>query len=170
LVDACVIADPVLSDAGSAINAFSLLPGAPYDDNRSMPLWSNSLEKLSARLSRALCWCRDASISVPAAERLIPASVQQTFTVTGRPATIQVSADSGTKCTGILFVVRDAALQRGRGASHLIFVRVGTFDDPNLATPAMTIWTSSAPRWACIDTELPQVVKTAAAGGVMSDA
>jgi hypothetical protein len=48
LVDACVIADPVLSDGESAINAFSLLPGAPYDDNRSMPLWGNSLEKLSA--------------------------------------------------------------------------------------------------------------------------
>jgi hypothetical protein len=47
-VDACVIADPMLSDAGSAINAFSLYPGAPYDDNRSMPMWGNSLEKLSA--------------------------------------------------------------------------------------------------------------------------
>jgi len=36
------------------------------------------------------------------------------------------------------------------GTTHfLIFVRVGTFDDPNLASPAMTIWTSSAPRWAC---------------------
>ena len=42
---------------------------------------------------------------------------------------------------------------------HLIFVRVGTFDDPNLANPAMTIWTSSAPRWACINAELPQVLK-----------
>jgi hypothetical protein len=41
----------------------------------------------------------------------------------------------------------------------LIFVRVGTFDDPDLANPAMTIWTSSAPRWACIDAELPRVVK-----------
>jgi hypothetical protein len=40
---------------------------------------------------------------------------------------------------------------------HLIFVRVGTFDDPNLANPAMTIWPSSSPRWACIDAELPQV-------------
>jgi len=53
---------------------------------------------------------------------------------------------------------------------HLIFVRVGTFDDPNLATPAMTIWTSSAPRWACIDTELPPSGETTAASGVMSDA
>ena len=42
---------------------------------------------------------------------------------------------------------------------HLIFVRVGTFDDPNLAEPAMTIWTSSAPHWAQIDAALPQVEK-----------
>jgi hypothetical protein len=41
----------------------------------------------------------------------------------------------------------------------LIFVRVGTFDDPNLANPAMTIWTSSAPGWACIDEKLPRVEK-----------
>jgi hypothetical protein len=39
---------------------------------------------------------------------------------------------------------------------HLIFVRVGSFDDPNKANPAMTIWTSSAPHWACIDPELPR--------------
>jgi hypothetical protein len=42
---------------------------------------------------------------------------------------------------------------------HLIFVRVGTFDDPGAAQPAMTIWTSSAPPWACFDAELPQVEK-----------
>jgi hypothetical protein len=43
----------------------------------------------------------------------------------------------------------------------LIFVRAGTFDDPNLANPAMTIWTSSAPRWACIDAALPRAEKQA---------
>jgi len=42
---------------------------------------------------------------------------------------------------------------------HLIFVRVGTFEDPNLANPAVTIWTSCAPRWASISPELPQVEK-----------
>jgi hypothetical protein len=41
----------------------------------------------------------------------------------------------------------------------LIFVRVGTFDDPNLVSPEMTIWTSSAPSWACIDAALPRVGK-----------
>jgi hypothetical protein len=40
---------------------------------------------------------------------------------------------------------------------HLVFVRTGTLDDPNLAEPAMTIWTSAAPQWACFDPALPQV-------------
>jgi hypothetical protein len=42
---------------------------------------------------------------------------------------------------------------------HLIFVRAGTLDDPEIAKPAMTIWTSEAPTWACIDPVLPKVEK-----------
>jgi len=38
---------------------------------------------------------------------------------------------------------------------HLLFVRAGTLDDPEIAKPAMTIWTSAAPSWACIDARLP---------------
>jgi hypothetical protein len=39
----------------------------------------------------------------------------------------------------------------------LIFVRAGTLDDPNLAAPTATIWTRSAPEWACFDPALPEV-------------
>jgi len=38
---------------------------------------------------------------------------------------------------------------------HLIFVRAGTVDDPAIVQPAATIWTSSAPAWACINQQLP---------------
>lgn len=40
---------------------------------------------------------------------------------------------------------------------HLIFLRIGTLDDPNLMGPQQTIWTSQAPDWACISTEIPSV-------------
>ena len=40
---------------------------------------------------------------------------------------------------------------------HLVFVRAGTLDDPEIARPATTIWTSQAPSWACIDEALPRV-------------
>jgi len=39
---------------------------------------------------------------------------------------------------------------------HLISVRVGALDDPNLVTPGAIIWTGSAPAWACFDPKLPQ--------------
>jgi hypothetical protein len=40
---------------------------------------------------------------------------------------------------------------------HLIFVRAGTLDDPEIAKPAATIWTSQAPSWACINEKIPKV-------------
>lgn len=39
---------------------------------------------------------------------------------------------------------------------HLIFIRVGTLDDPATAAPQATIWTKMAPAWACINETLPQ--------------
>jgi hypothetical protein len=38
-----------------------------------------------------------------------------------------------------------------------VFVRAGTLDDPDLSRPSVTIWTRSAPKWACFDPNLPQV-------------
>jgi len=40
---------------------------------------------------------------------------------------------------------------------HLRFVRVGTLDDRELARPSVTIWTSRAPSWACIDGHIPSL-------------
>jgi hypothetical protein len=42
---------------------------------------------------------------------------------------------------------------------HLIFVRAGSLDSPEIARPAMTIWTSQAPTWACFDPALPTVAE-----------
>jgi hypothetical protein len=39
---------------------------------------------------------------------------------------------------------------------HVIIARAGTLDDPNRIAPSMTIWTGSAPTWACFDSSLPQ--------------
>jgi hypothetical protein len=38
---------------------------------------------------------------------------------------------------------------------HLIILRAGTLDDPEVAKPSMTIWTDSAPSWACLNEALP---------------
>ena len=40
---------------------------------------------------------------------------------------------------------------------HLVFVRVGTLDNPEIAKPSEAIWVSSAPSWAAIDPNLRQI-------------
>jgi hypothetical protein len=40
---------------------------------------------------------------------------------------------------------------------HLIFIRAGALDDPNLMAPQQTIWTDEAPDWACFDPDVPRV-------------
>jgi hypothetical protein len=39
---------------------------------------------------------------------------------------------------------------------HLLAVRGGTLDNPELARPEITIWTKSAPSWAVFDPDIPQ--------------
>ncbi len=48
-------------------------------------------------------------------------------------------------------------LSEAEARPHLIFVRAGTLDDPEIARPGATIWTSSAPSWACFDPAIPRV-------------
>jgi hypothetical protein len=40
---------------------------------------------------------------------------------------------------------------------HSIFVGVGALDDPEIVKPVATIWTASAPSWACIDRDPPRI-------------
>jgi len=80
------------------------------------------------------------------------------FSIAGTAADYFIVSDSGNRmrrrfcpaCGTPLFSEAEAR-------PHLIFVRVGTFDDPGLARPALTMWTASAPNWACFDSVLPRV-------------
>jgi hypothetical protein len=50
-------------------------------------------------------------------------------------------------------------LSAAESRPHLVFVRAGTLDDPEVAKPVATIWVSQAPSWACIDERLPKIEK-----------
>ena len=105
-----------------------------------------------------VCWCRECQYIGAGSGTVNACFRTATFTVTGKTNDYRSVADSGSQmhrrfcpsCGTPLF-------SEAETRPHLIFVRVGTFNDPNLADPAMTIWTSSAPHWAQIDTALPQV-------------
>ena len=105
-----------------------------------------------------VCWCRDCQYLGAGSGTVNACFRTATFSVTGETTDFVSNADSGSRmhrrfcpaCGTPLFSEAEAR-------PHLVFVRTGTFDDPNLAEPAMTIWTASAPQWAAIDPDLPHV-------------
>jgi hypothetical protein len=115
-------------------------------------------ESAEAPIVARVCWCRDCQYLGAGSGTVNACFRTATFTVTGKTGDYASTAASGNRmhrrfcpaCGTSLFSEAEAR-------PHLIFVRAGTFDDPNLVQPAMTIWTSSAPRWACFDADLPQV-------------
>ncbi len=76
---------------------------------------------------------------------------------TGERAVFTSQADSGAtmhrtfcpKCGTPVF-------SEAEPRPDFIIVRVGTLDDPEIGKPVGTIWTKSAPSWACIDEGLPK--------------
>ncbi len=105
-----------------------------------------------------VCWCR-ACQYVAAGNATVNVFFRtESFSTHGETGDYRSVADSGNiihrqfcrQCGTPLFTSAEAR-------PHVIGVRAGTLDDPNLVQPAMTIWTSSAPRWACIAESIPRV-------------
>src|SRR5215510_7300742 len=117
-------------------------------------------ESLELPIVTRVCWCRDCQYLGAGSGTVNACFRTATFKVAGDTSDLSSVADSGNrvhrrfcpKCGTPLFSEAEAR-------PHLIFVRVGTFDDPNLAKPAMSIWAASAPSWACMNEGLPKVEK-----------
>lgn len=111
-----------------------------------------------APLAVRQCWCRDCQFVGAGSGTVNAVFMKDALTVTGPMTEFVKVADSGAvmhrrfcaRCGTPLFSEAEPRPQ------HIV-VRVGTLDDPNLAPPAATIWTKSAPAWACFDPKLPQV-------------
>ena len=115
-------------------------------------------------LSARACWCRDCQYlaSGNASINLIFASGG--LTITGTTAEYLSLADSGNlmrrrfcpKCGTQLF-------SEATNRPDYVVVRAGALDDPELARPASTIWTASAPSWGCVDPDVPSFERHVAA-------
>jgi hypothetical protein len=105
-----------------------------------------------------ICWCRDCQAfgaGGPTANACFPVEAVE---VTGDLADFASTADSGARmrrrfCPTCGVQVFSAAESR----PHLVIVRAGVLDDPEVARPDQTIWTASAPSWACFSPDLPRV-------------
>jgi len=104
------------------------------------------------------CWCRLCQYLGAGSSTVNVCFPREAVAVEGETRDYRSVADSGNvmhrrfcpQCGTPLFSEAEAR-------PHLIFVRAGTLDDPEIAKPAATIWTSAAPTWACIDERIPRV-------------
>jgi hypothetical protein len=105
-----------------------------------------------------VCWCRVCQFLGAGSGTVNACFRTESFAIHGECSDFMSIADSGSVmhrrfCPGCGTPLFSSAESR----PHLVFVRAGTLDDPELARPEMTIWTSQAPTWACISTELPRI-------------
>lgn len=104
------------------------------------------------------CWCRVCQYIGAGGATVNAGFPSKALKVTGELRDYALLADSGNHmhrrfcpaCGTHLFTASEER-------PHLVFVRVGTLDDRELARPAATIWTTSAPSWACFDERIPKV-------------
>jgi hypothetical protein len=109
-------------------------------------------------LGARYCWCRVCQY-LGAGTGAVSALFRKEDVAVSGPLTDYVcQADSGAtmrrrfcaRCGTQVFTEADERPQ-------FILVRAGALDDPNLAAPSATIWTKSAPVWACLDPDLPRI-------------
>lgn len=107
-------------------------------------------------LAMRLCWCRVCQYFAAGNASVNVVFPSEALRCTGEVRDYPSVADSGNRmhrrfcptCGTHLFSASEAR-------PHLVIVRNGTLDDTALLSPSATIWTESAPPWACIDESLP---------------
>jgi hypothetical protein len=105
-----------------------------------------------------VCWCRVCQYFGAGSGTVNTGFHSAAVTITGATHDYRSVADSGNvmhrrfcpQCGVHLF-------SSAESRPHLLFVRTGTLDDPELAPPSMSIWVAQAPSWACIDEYLPRL-------------
>jgi hypothetical protein len=108
-------------------------------------------------IATRVCWCRDCqyfaagnatvNLVFPAAAVSMSGPLRDYSSIadSGNRMHRQFCEHCGTPVTSIC-----------EARPHLTILRAGTLDDPELAKPSLTIWTDSAPSWACIKEQLPR--------------
>jgi hypothetical protein len=112
----------------------------------------------AAPLAARICWCRLCQYLAAGNGTVNVCFPRDAVTIDGTLTDYRSVADSGNvmhrrfcpTCGTPLFSEAEAR-------PHLIFVRGGTLDDPELARPASSIWTTQAPTWAHIDPNVPSL-------------
>ena len=112
----------------------------------------------AAPIVTRVCWCRVCQYLGAGSGTVNVCFPTNAMTIEGETRDYRALADSGNVMHRRFCPACGTALfSEAEARPHLIFVRAGTLDDPEVARPGATIWTSQAPTWACIDESLPKV-------------
>ena len=104
-----------------------------------------------------LCWCRlcQSLAAGNATVNLVFPSDQ--VEVDGEVRWYESVAESGNAMArGFCPTCGTPIFSKTEARPHIVIVRAGALDDPELLPPQGTIWTDEAPAWAHVDPELPQ--------------
>jgi hypothetical protein len=102
------------------------------------------------------CWCRVCQYIGGGSGTVNAVFSASAVSIDGQLNEHLIAADSGYDVVRRFCSVCGTHVVATSGAfPGVIFVRVGTLDDPESVRPSATMWTSSAPSWASIDRTLP---------------
>ncbi len=106
------------------------------------------------------CWCRLCQKLGAGSGTVNVGFASADVAIEGELTHFASTADSGTVLhRGFCPVCGTPVTSQAESRRHQIFLRAGTLDDPEIARPQMTIWTSEAPAWACFAADVPQVAR-----------
>lgn len=113
---------------------------------------------VAAPLFTRACWCRVCQYLGAGSGTVTCCFASGGVSVQGEMGDFTSIADSGNVMHRRFCRVCGTPLFSGsESRPHLIFIRAGALDDPEVVKPASTIWVSQAPSWACMDPVLPRV-------------
>jgi len=105
-----------------------------------------------------VCWCKVCQKIGAGGATVGGAFKSAAVSVMGEMRDYESTADSGNKMHRRFCPVCGTHLfSASESRPTLVFIRAGALDDPEIVQPSSTIWTKSAPSWACIDPNLPKV-------------
>jgi len=107
-------------------------------------------------IATRVCWCRDCQYFAAGSATVNVVFPAAAIVLTGPLRDYSSIADSGNRMHR-QFCERcgTPVTSKSEARPHLTILRAGTLDDAELANPSLTIWTDSAPSWACISQALP---------------
>jgi hypothetical protein len=109
-------------------------------------------------LTARACWCRVCQYLGAGSGMVSVCFSSDAFTVQGNVTWFESVADSGNRMArGFCPTCGTPLFSKADARPHLIFIRAGALDDPNLMAPRVTIWADAAPDWACFDPTLPKL-------------